>query len=468
MPFLARNSSVTVDLQKPARSSKVSLPIIDHQPTPYQGPSREEVIALRRQYVSPGVITYYQDPLMIVEGHMQYVYDEKGTRYLDAFAGIVTVSVGHCHPKIVEKVREQTGMLQHTTTIYLHPTLPLFAKKLAEKMPNGLSRTYFTNSGSEANELAMLSAREYTGNTTVVALRNGYHGGTSATMGLTAHGTWKFKSNQAPSIVHSHAGYCYRCPYGLTYPSCELRCAHDLKNVIQYETCGEVACFIGEPIQGVGGTVTPPKEYFQVVYDIVRQHGGLCVADEVQGGFGRTGKHYWAHQNWDVKPDIITMAKGIGNGTPLAAMTTTEPISQVLSKRVHFNTFGGNPISMTQGLATLEVIDAEGIQENALRVGDYLKAGLNDLADKHPLIGDVRGMGLMLGVELVKNRQSKEPARAEAATVMEEMKKRHVLIGKGGLYGNTLRIKPPMCLTKNDAEYLLAMLDEVLSHISVS
>jgi alanine-glyoxylate transaminase / (R)-3-amino-2-methylpropionate-pyruvate transaminase len=454
---------MNANVRSPELTKHRTLPIIDHRPTPYEGPTRDEVIALRRQYVSPGLITYYQEPLMIVEGFMQYVYDEKGSRYLDAFAGIVTVSVGHCHPKIVEKVREQTGKLQHTTTIYLHPTLPLFAAKLAEKMPKGLTRTYFTNSGSEANELAVLSAREQTGRTTVVGLRNGYHGGTSVTMGLTAHGTWKFKSNQAPSIVHTHPGYCYRCPYNLTYPNCGLKCAHDLKNVIQYETCGEVACFIGEPIQGVGGTVTPPKEFFQIVYDIVRQHGGLCVADEVQGGFGRTGTHYWAHQNWDVVPDMITMAKGIGNGAPLAAMTTTEPISQVLTHRVHFNTFGGNPISMTQGLATLEVIDAEGIQENARVVGEHLKQGLLELQEKHSLIGEVRGLGLMLGVELVTDRNSKEPAKAQAATVLEEMKKRQVLIGKGGLFGNTLRIKPPMCLSKDDADYLIEMLDEVLS-----
>jgi alanine-glyoxylate transaminase/(R)-3-amino-2-methylpropionate-pyruvate transaminase len=454
---------MNTEVRSKTPSSKPSLPIIDHTPQPYRGPSREEVIALRRQYVSPGVITYYADPLMIVEGHMQYLYDEKGTRYLDGFAGIVTVSVGHCHPKVLEKVQAQSGLLQHTTTIYLHPTLPLFAEKLAEKMPEGLSRTYFTNSGSEANELAILSSREFTGNGAVIALRNGYHGGTSTTMGLTAHGNWKFKSNQATSIHHTHAGYCYRCPYGLTYPSCELKCAHDLKSVIQYETCGEVACFIGEPIQGVGGAVVPPSEYFQIVYDIVREHGGLCIADEVQGGFGRTGKHYWSHQNWGVKPDLITMAKGIGNGAPLAAMTTTEPISQVLSKRIHFNTFGGNPISMTQGLATLEVIDAQGIQANALKVGDYLKAGFVELAEKHSLIGEVRGMGLMLGIELVRDRKSKEPAKAEASKVMEEMKLRQVLIGKGGLFGNTLRIKPPMCLTIDDADYMLAMLDEVLS-----
>jgi alanine-glyoxylate transaminase/(R)-3-amino-2-methylpropionate-pyruvate transaminase len=444
---------------------KLQLPICDHTPTPYDGPSRDEVIALRTQYVSPGVITYYKDPLMIVEGKMQYVWDEKGTRYLDAFAGIVTVSVGHCHPKVIEKVQAQTGKLQHTTTIYLHPTIAKFAEKLAANMPEGLTRSYFTNSGSEANEVAILSAREHTGNTEVIALRNCYHGGTATTMGLTAHGNWKFKSNQAQAIHHTLAGYCYRCPFGLEYPSCGVKCAHDIKNVIQYQTPGEIACFIGEPIQGVGGTVTPPKEFFKIVYDIVRQHGGICIADEVQGGFGRTGEHFWSHQNWDVIPDGITMAKGIGNGIPLGGFTTTEEISKVMKNRIHFNTFGGNPISMTQGLATLEVIEEDGIQENARVVGGHMKGRLLELQEKHQLIGDVRGMGLMLGVELVRNRKSKEPANTEAATIMERMKEHGVLIGKGGLFGNTLRIKPPMCLTKDDADYLVDALDLTLSEL---
>ncbi|MEM9587150.1 MAG: aspartate aminotransferase family protein [Planctomycetota bacterium] len=453
-----------------AHLPQVQLSACDHQPTPYQGPSRDEVLAMRHQYVNPGVLTYYRDPLMIVEGNMQYLWDDQGKRYLDGFAGIVTVSVGHCHPHVAQAVKQQAGQLQHTTTIYLHPTIAQFAAKLASTMPcndddQPLDRTYFTNSGSEANEVAILMSREFTGHQDVIGLRNAYHGGTSATMGLTAHGTWKFPSNPQTNTHHSVPGYCYRCPLGLQYPSCDVKCAHDLKNVIEYQTPGEVACFIGEPIQGVGGAVVPPPEFFSIVYDLVRQHGGLCIADEVQGGFGRTGKHYWSHQNWGVKPDIITMAKGIGNGAPLGAATTTASIAQTMTKRIHFNTYGGNPVSMASGLATMEVIDSEGIQENAATIGAYLKDGLLALQQKQPLIGDVRGIGLMLGVELVKDRESKEPGSSEAADLMELTKERGLILGKGGLFGNTMRIKPPMCITKDDADFMLATLDECLSLI---
>ncbi|MEM6364568.1 MAG: aspartate aminotransferase family protein [Planctomycetota bacterium] len=451
----------------------VTLPPTSHQPANYDGPSRDEVLAMRHQYVNPGVLTYYRDPLMIVEGNMQYLYDDQGRRYLDGFAGIVTVSVGHCHPHVAEAVKQQAGTLQHTTTIYLHPTIAKFAEKLASKMPeneNGqsLSQTYFTNSGSEANEIAVLMSREFTGNADVVALRNAYHGGTSATMGLTAHGTWKFPSNPQSNIHHTLPGYCYRCPFSLRYPSCELKCAKDIKNVIEYQTPGQIACFIGEPIQGVGGAVTPPAEYFQIVYDIVRQHGGLCIADEVQGGFGRTGTHYWAHQNWDVKPDAIVMAKGIGNGAPLGAVTTTPDVAATMTNRIHFNTYGGNPVSMASGLATMEVIEAEGIQENADHVGGIIKEGLMELKDKHPLIGDVRGLGLMLGMELVTDRKSKEPAAAAAADLMEMTKQRGLILGKGGLHGNVMRIKPPMCITPDDAAFMLGTIDECLTEIAAA
>ena len=253
---------------------------------------------------------------------------------------------------------------------------------------------------------------------------------------------------------------------GLEYPSCDVKCARDVEDLIRYETPGEVACFIGEPIQGVGGAVTPPKEYFQIVYDIVRKHGGLCIADEVQTAFGRTGEHYWGFENWGVTPDLVTMAKGLGNGVPIGACTTRPEIAAMMKNRVHFNTFGGNPISMTQGLATLEVVDAENLQANAKAVGGHLKNRLLELQERQPLIGEVRGMGLMLGVELVRDRATKEPATAETAKVMELTKDRGLLLGKGGLFGNTLRIKPPMCITKADADFLVDCLDEVLEIVN--
>ena len=454
----------TMTAAQPPTTKRLSLPVCNHQPQPYTGPSKTEAIALRKQYLSPGLIRYYQEPLMVVEGHMQYLWDETGKRYLDGFAGIVTVSVGHCHPKVVQAVQKQLGTLQHVTTIYLHPTIGQFAKKLTEHMPAGsnLSNWYFTNSGSEANEVAILAAREHTKNVDVISLRNSYHGGTGATMNLTAHGTWKFKTNPGYTVKNATPGYCYRCPYGLTYPSCDLKCAHDVKDLIEYETCGEVAMFIGECIQGVGGAVVPPKEYFKVVYDIVRKHGGICVADEVQGGFGRTGTKFWAFENWDVIPDAVTMAKGIGNGAPLGAMVTRPEISATLANRVHFNTFGGNPICMTQGLATLEVIDSEGIQANALKVGTHLKNRFLDLQQKHQIIGEVRGMGLLIGIELVTDRKTKVPAKKQTAAVLELARERGLLIGKGGLHGNTLRIKPPMCLSIDDANFMADCLDEIL------
>lgn len=461
---------MSISESRAPKRSYVPLPVSDHKPSEYDGPTKSEVLALRQKYVTPGLVTYYKDPLLLVEGHMQYLWDETGKQYLDAFAGIVTVSVGHCHPKIVERVREQVGKLQHVTTIYIHPTIGLFAEKLAEHFPadSNLSVTYFTNSGSEANEVAILSAREFTGNHEVISLRNAYHGGTSATMALTAHSTWKFKQNPTINIKNALAPYCYRCPYGLEHPSCGLKCAHDIENVIKYETSGQVACFIAESIQGVGGTVVPPPDYFKIVYDIVRKHGGVCIADEVQSGFGRTGTKFWGFENYGVTPDLVTMAKGIGNGASLGACTTRPEIAAMMKNRIHFNTYGGNPISMTQGLATLEIIDEEGIQANSLKIGGHLMNRFNALKEKHALIGEVRGMGLMLGIELVRDRKTKEPANTEAADLMERCRTRGLLIGKGGLYGNTLRIKPPMCITKDDADFLADCLDECMTELSAA
>ncbi len=443
-------------------TASLTLPPTSHQPRPYTGPSREEVLALRRQYTNPAIFTLYQSPLMIVEGQGQYVWDETGRRYLDCFAGIVTLSCGHSHPKVVGRVREQLETLQHTTTIYLHPNFPRLAQELAARLPEGLDVTYFVNSGSEANDLAITLARVYTGNIDVIALRNGYHGGTPGAMGLTSHHTWKYNIEYGGRVHHAINPDPYRSPFRGTPEEIASQSAQDIREVIRYSTPGRIAGFIAEPIGGVGGVTCGASNYLREAYAAVREHGGLCIADEVQTGFGRTGSHFWGFENWGVVPDIVTMAKSIGNGIPLAAVTTRMEIAQALTQRLHLNTFGGNPISCAAGLAVMEVIDEERLQENARVQGTRLKTGLLDLMGRHSLVGDVRGMGLMLGVELVEDRESRKPARGAATAVLEAAKEMGLLVGRGGLDGNVLRIKPPLCITAEDVDYALEVLDRAL------
>jgi alanine-glyoxylate transaminase/(R)-3-amino-2-methylpropionate-pyruvate transaminase len=442
---------------------ELAMPECGHKPAPYSGPSRDEVLAMRKRYANPAIFTIYKDPIMLVEGHMQWLFDEQGKRYLDMFAGIVTVSCGHCHPRVTQAIHEQVDKLQHSTTIYLHPGMPELAKKLAAKMPKGLDVTYFVNSGSEANDLAIQIARLYTGNTDVIALRNSYHGATPFANTLTSHSTWKYPVNVSGGIHHAVNPDPYRSPFEGTPEEIATKSAADIRELVRYSTPGKVAAFIAEPIQGVGGATHGAPNYLREAYSIVREHGGLCIADEVQTGFGRTGDHYWGFENFGVVPDIVVMAKGIGNGVPLAAVTTTAEIARTLTQRVHFNTFGGNPVCMAAGNAVLDVIDEDGLQENSRVVGGRLKEGLTRMMDTHPLVGDVRGMGLMLGVELVRDRETKEPAKAETLQVLEEAREMGILIGKGGLDGNVLRIKPPMCITEDDAAFALSVIDRALS-----
>lgn len=447
------------------------LPPFAHTPAPYSGPSKEEVLAMRKEFCTPALVTYYKNPIMLVEGKMQYVFDETGRRYLDAFGGIVTVSIGHCHPRVMAAVNAQNALLQHLTTIYLHPTIAQYAKKLASTFPreSGLSSVYFVNSGSDANDLAMLMARAFTGNYDLIALRNGYHGGSAAPMGLTAHSTWKFNTPQGFGVHHALLPDRFRGPFGYDDPRAGEKYAADVSDLIRTATPGKVAGFIAEPMQGVGGVVEMPPGYLPSVYKTVREAGGLCIADEVQTGFGRTGENFWGFQTIGgpgVYPDIVTMAKGIGNGCPLAAVVTRPEIAKTLTSRIHFNTFGGNPVSMAQGLATLNVMLDENIQAQAKARGARLFAGLRDLQKKHPLIGDVRGKGLMCGVDLVTDRTTKAPAPAQCAAVFERCKDLGLLIGKGGLSGNVLRIKPPMCLTDADIDFMLGALDVSLGDAS--
>jgi alanine-glyoxylate transaminase/(R)-3-amino-2-methylpropionate-pyruvate transaminase len=403
---------------------------------------------------------------MLVEGKGQYLFDDQGRRYLDGLGGIVTVSVGHCHPHVVEAARRQNETLQHSTTIYLHPNIAEYAEKLAAKMPGDLKVCYFVNSDSEATDVAMLMARAYTGNFDLIALRNGYHGGNMSAMGLTAQSTWKFNVPHSFGVHHAIAPDPYRGQWNRAEPDAGKNFAADVKSLIDYATSGRVAGFIAESIQGVGGCVVYPDGYLQHAYAHVRAAGGLCIADEVQTGFGRTGAHFWGFEAQGVLPDIVTMAKGIGNGCPLAAVVTTPQIAATLTQRIHFNTFGGNPVVCAQGKAVLEVIERENLQANSLRLGAFIRAGLEKLKVKHNIIGDARGQGLLLGLELVKDRASKEPAKAECAQVMETCRDLGLLVGRGGLWGQTIRLAPPMCLTQADAEFLLDVLDSALSALS--
>jgi len=446
---------------RPATTPKApQLPPYPHKPRPYPGPSAEEVLKLRKEHLTPSLFHYYRKPLMLVEGSMQYLYDEKGRRYLDAFGGIVTVSVGHCHPEVLAAVDEQNHLLQHASTIYLHPGIAQYGKELADCMPGDLKVCYFVNSGSEANELALLLARAYTGNYDVIALRNSYHGGTSNTMGITSHHTWKYNVPHSFGVQFARAPYPYRGPWAATDPNAGKNYAADVEELIRFGSPGKIAGFIAESIQGVGGAVVFPEGYLAEAYKHVRAAGGVCIADEVQAGFGRTGKSFWGFQNQGVQPDIVVMAKSIGNGAPLAAVVTTHKIAETLAQRIHFNTYGGNPVSVAQGRATLKIIRRDNLQQRCAVLGERLLTGLRKLQEKHEAIGEVRGMGLMIGVEAVKDRKSKEPDRDFIAEVLEQARERSLIIGKGGLFGNVLRIKPPMCITEADVDFMLAVLDE--------
>ena len=446
-------------------TTQPQLPPTQFKPKPYTGPSYDQTLAMRKQYLSPGLFLYYKKPIMIVEGKMQYVWDETGRRYLDAFGGIVTVSVGHCHPAVTKAATDQLNTIAHTTTIYLNNVICEYAKALADKMPGDLKCVYFVNSGSEANDLAMLMARLYTGNYDIVALRNCYHGGVASAMALTAHSTWKFNYPHSFGVHHAMAPDPYRGPWGHNDPDAGRKYANDVKEVIQFATPGKIAGFFAESIQGVGGVVVFPDGYLKETYRHVREAGGVTIADEVQAGFGRTGGHYWGFETQGVIPDIVTMAKSIGNGAPLAAVVTTPKIAATLAQKIHFNTFGGNPISCAIGHAVLKTIDQENLQQACLERGEQLMKGLQHLMSRHQIIGEVRGKGLMVALELVKDRATKEPAKDETARVFERVKDLGALIGKGGLYGNTIRITPPMCISKADIDFLIEVMDIAFGEI---
>jgi 4-aminobutyrate aminotransferase len=424
----------------------------------------EEVVRKHKEYLWPAVANYYSEPLVADRAAMQYLWDIEGNKYLDFFGGIVTIGVGHCHPKVTSKIKAQLDRLQHTSTLYPNEAIVALAEKLARITPGRLQKSFFTNSGTEANEAAILLARMAGPSYDVVALRHAYAGSSALAKGVTAQAAWRKGGVIGVGVAHAVNPYCYRCPLHLKYPDCGVACASDVENLIQTGTSGSIAAFIAEPIQGVGGFITPPPEYFNIVFRIVKNYGGLFISDEVQTGFGRTGKKWFGIEQWEVVPDVITCAKSMANGVPVGATITTSELAGKF-QGLTISTFGGNPVTSVAARAVIEVIEEENLLENTHVVGGYFRKKLEELKDKHELIGDVRGMGMMQALELVRDRRTKEPAPVETTELMERARANGLLIGKGGLYGNVIRMAPPMNISKADVDEGIRLLDRSLGEV---
>lgn len=426
-------------------------------------PSASDTAAVRAAHLLALPGPMFAKPVQIVDGKMQFLYDESGKEYLDAFAGVATVSIGHSHPHFVSKLKDQIDRLQHNPPLYLHPSVGAFAKRLADKAKTvnpDMEVCFFTNSGSEANEMAAFLAKAYTGRHEFVAVQRSYHGRTLLTTALTGQHNWR---NQAPypvGVSFTPTDYAYRS--GGTPEESTAAALRGLEQTLKTSTQGKIAAFYAETIMGVGGLITPGREYFKAAAELVHAHGGLFICDEVQAGVGRTGEHYFGIKHWGAKPDIIVMAKGLGNGYPIGAIVTTKAIADSMKGLLHYNTFGGGPMAMAAADAVMDVVEKDDLAGNAKRVGDRLLAGLRKLQLKDERVGDVRGMGLMVGVELVKDRKSKAFAPDLTVRVVEAMKDQGVLVGKGGLEGNTLRVQPPLCWTAADADRTVATLEQAL------
>jgi 4-aminobutyrate aminotransferase len=427
--------------------------------------TKKEIILAGREFLFPAVFHYFREPLVIERAQGQFVYDAEGREYLDFFGGIVTISVGHCNPHVTGKVKEQLDRVQHVSTVFLTEPLAALVKKVASLTPGGeLTSSFLTNSGTEANEMAILAARCHTGSSEIIALRYAYHGRSALGMALTGQSAWRLGGAPQPGVVHAHNAYCYRCPFGRAYPSCDLACARDVENLIRTATSGRIAGFIAEPIQGVGGFITPPPEYFGIVAEIVRKYGGLFISDEVQTGWGRTGRKWFGIEHWGVTPDIITSAKGMGNGFPIGLTVARREVAESLAGAT-ISTFGGNPVASAAAKAVIDFIEEENLLANAAETGAYLRGTLEELQRKHRIIGDVRGMGLMQAIELVEDRETKVPATGTALRLMEAIRENGLLLGKSGLDGNVLRVSPPLNIGKADVDEFSRRLDAALSSL---
>ena len=424
--------------------------------------TKDEIILANQECLFPAVFHYFSEPLVLTHAKDQFVWDADGNQYLDFFGGILTVSVGHCNEKVNQAVHAQVDKLQHVSTVFATEPQAALARKVSSIAPGDGWKSFFTSSGTEANETAILLARCFTGSSEIIALRHSYHGRSSLAMGLTGQASWRLGPPAQPGILFAHNAYCYRCPFGLTYPSCDVRCARDIEDLIRTTTSGKVAGMIAEPIQGVGGFITPPKEYFAIAAEIIRKYGGIFISDEVQTGWGRTGNQWWGIEQWGVTPDVVTGAKGLANGFPIGLTAARPEVADSL-KGLSISTFGGGPVSAAAAKAVIDLIEEEGLAAKAAETGGYLRAGLEELKNKHQVIGDVRGMGLMQALELVKDRELKTPAPAETLRLMETARENRILIGRGGLNGNVIRISPPLNVGRSDIDEFLRLLDATFS-----
>ncbi len=432
-----------------------------HFPVPDM--SREETIEIRNKHVAKSLSIAYKEPLKIVRGFMQYLYDDTGRAYLDVVNNVC--HVGHCHPRVVKAAQQQMAVL-NTNTRYLHDNLVRYAQRLVSTMPEPLSVCFFVCTGSEANELALRLARTHTKKTDFLVIDGAYHGNTNALIEISPY---KFDgpggSGVPPNVHKVVMPDGYRGIYKSGDRDAGVKYANHARESIrqaQQQNRG-IAAFIGESLLGCGGQIVLPDNYFREVYRHVREAGGVCIADEVQIGFGRVGSHFWGFETQSVIPDIVTLGKPIGNGHPLAAVVTTPEIAASFDNGMeYFNTFGGNPVSCAVGLAVLDVVKDENLQENALKVGAHMKAGLERLMAKYPLIGDVRGFGLFIGIELVLDRETLTPAAAQASYIVERMKEHGILLSIDGPLHNVLKIKPPLVFSEPNADFLVNTLDKIM------
>jgi alanine-glyoxylate transaminase / (R)-3-amino-2-methylpropionate-pyruvate transaminase len=420
--------------------------------------STEAIVARRDRYyaASQRAFVPYKTPLIFARGERQYLWDEKGRKYLDLLGMNVCVSVGHAHPEVTRAVEEQIRSLQHCTTMFYHPVPAHFAEELAARMPTGQDWVvHFTSSGAEAIDLALIMAQTFTGNIDMLALRNSYHGATFGAQSLTGISGFRHNVPLLGGIHHVANPDPYRGIFG---PDTDAYLA-EIDNTIQHSTTGKLAGFIVEPIQGYGGIVELPPGYLKTATEKVRARGGILIIDEVQSGFGRTGDNFWGFEAHDVLPEIVVMAKGIGNGFPLGAVVARRDVAEALSGKFFFNTYGANPMACAAGRAVLKVIDQEGLQKNSLKIGAALRKVLDRLHQKHEIVGDVRSHGLMLAIELVTDRRSKAPAAKETADIFEKTREHGIVVSKSGANRNILRMVPPMCINDVDVSFFEEALD---------